>query len=131
MMVSLSQIMLIGAFLAGLAVSSVAHSTYDRLVDDPRIKREARVEGERAERQVWEEARRRAEIRNAQKLAEVQAKINAADRQLQDQRANERRRADAIRHAYEGRTTDGKIDPGPGCDCSQYALPDWVRKELE
>lgn len=127
----ITQLMLAAAFVAGIVAGLGGASIYDRWIDDPAVVRKAREEGARGERLVWEEARRRAEIQNAQKLAAAQAKINAADKQLQDQRANERRRADAIRRAYEGRITDGKIDPAPGCDCSQYALPDWVRKELE
>lgn len=127
----LSQLMLAGAFCAGLATAIVGASAYDRWIDDPAVAREAREAGVNAERQVWEEARRRAEIQKAQKLAEAQAKINAADRRLQNYRASERRRADAIRRAYEERLNDDTSDPVSGCDISQCALPGWVRKELE
>ena len=126
----LSQLMLAGTFVAGVMVSMAGAGVYDRLIDDPAVAREAHAEGELAERQVWEEARRRAEILKAQRLAEAQAKINAADRTLQDYRASERRRADAIRRAYEERISDDKT-AAPGCDFSQCLIPERVRKELE
>ncbi len=90
-----------------------------------------RDEGAFAERKIWEEARRRAEILKAQKLAEAQAKINAADQLLQEYRANDRRRSQAIRRVYEERLSDDTADPVAGCDYSQCPVPDWVRKELE
>jgi hypothetical protein len=126
-----SQIIMAAVFAAGIAAGSAGYSLYDRLIDDPAVRRAGVAHGVQAERLAWQEARNRAEVEKAQRLAEAQAKITAADRALQDQRANERRRADAIRRAYEERKTDDKADPVPGCDCSQYALPDWVRKELE
>lgn len=126
----ISQLLLAGAFAAGVLVSLSGAGLYDRLIDDPAVARAAHAEGERAERQLWEEARRRAEILKSQKLAEAQAKINAADQKLQDYRASERRRADAIRRAYEERISDDKI-AAPGCDFSQCLIPERVRKELE
>lgn len=126
-----SQLMLAVAFVVGCVTALAGASFYDRWIDDPAVAREARQAGVLAERQAWEEARRRAEIQKAQKLAEAQAKINKADQTLQDYRANERRRAEAIRRAYEERLTDETSDPVPGCDCSQHAVPGWVRKELE
>ncbi len=126
----ISQLLLAGAFAAGVLVSLSGAGLYDRLIDDPAVAREAHAKGVLAERQVWEEARRRAEILKAQKLAEAQAKINEADRQLQDYRASERRRADAIRRAYEERISDDKT-AAPGCDFSQCLIPERVRKELE
>ncbi|MGQ2968898.1 MAG: hypothetical protein ACT6RF_09135 [Allorhizobium sp.] len=127
----LTQLLLAGAFVAGLATALSGASVYDRWIDDPAVAREARAEGVLSERQAWEEARRRAEILKAQKLADAQAKIDAADRLLQDQRAQERRRADAIRRAYEEQVNDAKTDPEPGCDLSQCFVPERVRKELE
>ena len=127
----LEKILLAGAFLAGLAAGLGGFSLYDAVIDDPAVARTARAEGVSAERLTWQEARNRAEIEKAQKLAAAQAKINAADKQLQDQRANERQRAEAIRRAYEERATNEKADPKPGCDYSQCVVPAWVRKELE
>ena len=128
---SLNQIVLAAAFAASMATSLGGGSLYDRWIDDPAVAREAREKGAKAERLVWEEARRRAEIQKAQTLAAAQAKINAADKQLQDQRANERRRADAIRRVYEERLSDETADPVAGCNYSQCPVPDRVRKELE
>lgn len=125
-----SQLMLAGAFVAGLATALAGASLYDRWFDDPAVAREAHEAGERAEREIWEEARRKAEALNAQRLAEAQAKINAADQKLQDYRASDRRRADAIRRAYEERISDDKT-AAPGCDYSQCFIPERVRKELE
>lgn len=128
---SFSQLLLAAAFAAGFVTALGGGSLYDRWIDDPAVAREARQAGVLSERQVWEEARRRAEVLKSQKLAEAQAKINAADKKLQEQRVNERRRADAIRRAYEERMTDDKADIVPGCDYRQCSVPDWVRKELE
>lgn len=125
-----SQLMLAGAFIAGLATALTGASLYDRWLDDPAVSREAHEAGERQEREIWEEARRKAEALNAQRLAEAQAKINAADQKLQDYRASDRRRADAIRRAYEERISDDKT-AAPGCDYSQCFIPERVRKELE
>lgn len=131
---SLSQIMLAGAFATGLAISAVGLSAYDRLIDDPAVAREARAEGKAAgvaeERRAWQELRDRAEIEKAQKLAAAQAAINAADQKLADYRASDRRRADAIRRAYQERLSDDTSDAAPGCDCSRFPLPDRVWKEL-
>jgi hypothetical protein len=127
----ISQLMLAGAFAAGLALSLAGSMAWDRFVDDPAVERAARAEGILSERQAWEEARRRAEILKAQKLAEAQAKINAADQKLQDYQSSDRRRADAIRRAYEERLSNEKAEPLAGCDYSQCFVPDWVRKELE
>lgn len=133
-MVSLSQIMLAGAFATGLAISAVGLSAYDRLIDDPAVAREAGAEGKAAgiaeERRAWQELRDRAEIAKAQKLAAAQARINAADQRLADYHASDRRRADAIRRAYEERLTDETTNAGPGCDCSRFPLPDRVWNEL-
>jgi hypothetical protein len=133
-MLSLSQIMLAGAFAAGLAAASVGLSAYDRLFDDPAVALEARAEGKTAgvaeERRAWQELRDRAEIEKAQKLAAAQARINAADQKLADYRASDRRRADAIRRAYQERLSDDTSTAAPGCDCSRFPLPDRVWNEL-
>lgn len=133
-MISLSQIMLAGGFAAGLAVASVGLSAYDRLIDDPAVAREARAEGKAEgvteERRAWQELRDRAEIEKAQKLAAAQATINAADQKLADYQASDRRRADAIRRAYQERLSDDTSTAAPGCDCSRISLPDRVWNEL-
>lgn len=133
-MITFSQIMLAGAFAAGIAVASVALSTYDRLIDDPAVARVARAEGKAAgvaeERRAWQELRDRAEIAKAQKLAAAQASINAADQRLADYQASDRRRADAIRRAYQERLSDDTSTAAPGCDCSRFPLPERVWNEL-
>lgn len=133
-MVLLSQIMLAGAFAAGLAVSAVGLSAYDRLIDDPAVAREARAEGRAEgvaeERRAWQELRDRAEIEKAQKLSAAQARINAADQRLADYQASDRRRADAIRRAYQERLSNDTSDAAPGCDCGRFPLPDRVWNEL-
>lgn len=133
-MISLSQLLIAGAFAAGIAVASVGFSTYDRLIDDPAVARAARAEGKAAgvaeERRAWQELRDRAEIEKAQKLAAAQARINAADQKLADYQTNDRRRADAIRRAYQERLSDDASDAAPGCDCSRFPLPDRVWNEL-
>lgn len=91
---------------------------------------EGRKSGQRAERAIWEEARRKAEALNAQRLADAQAKINQADQELQAQKTNERRRAEAIRRAFEERSSDDETAV-PGCDFSQCLVPDRVRRALE
>lgn len=91
---------------------------------------EGRVAGQRAERAIWEEARRKAEALNAQRLADAQAQINQADRELQAHKTNERRRAEAIRRAFEERSSDDKTAV-PGCDFSRCLVPDRVRRALE
>ena len=99
-MSSFQQILISGAFAAGIAVASVGLSAYDRLIDDPAVAHAARAEGKAAgvaeERRAWQELRDRAEIEKARKLAAAQERINAADQQLADYRASDRRRADAI-----------------------------------
>lgn len=133
-MISFQQIMLAGAFAAGIAVASVGLSAYDRLIDDPAVARAARAEGKAAgeakERRAWQELRDRAEIEKAQKLAAAQAKINAADQRLADYRLTDRRRADAIRRAYQERLSDDTSTAAPDCDCSRFPLPDRVWNEL-
>lgn len=133
-MISLSQLLIAGAFAAGIATASVGLSVYDRLIDDPAVAREAQAEGKAAgvaeERRAWQELRDRAEIEKAQKLSAAQARINAADQRLADYQASDRRRADAIRRAYQERLSDDTSSAAPGCDCSRFPLPDRVWNEL-
>jgi hypothetical protein len=92
---------------------------------------EGKAIGETAERARWEEARKRAEILKSQRLAEAQAKISAADQTLQDFKAKDRRRAEAIQRALSERQDDEQNSGRTGCDLSQCFLPDRVWQELQ
>ncbi len=123
----ISQLMLAGAFAAGMVLSLAGSMAWDRLVDDPAVKRVARAEGILSERQAWEEARRRAEILKAQKLAEAQAKISAAEKTVLDWQINDRRRVESFRAALEEQALEDKAQH---TDRSACALPDRVWNAL-
>ena len=123
----ISQIMMAAAFAAGLAAAVGAGSLYDRWIDDPAVAREAREEGARAERGLWQKEKREAEAAAERRLAESQAKINAADLAVEMWRKTDRLRAAAFEAAMkEQRDEDGKNHTDrSGCD-----LPDRVWEAL-
>lgn len=120
---SFSQIMMAAAFAAGFASGLGLSALYDRVWDDPAVRRAGVAAGEQAERLAWQEARNRAELVQMQRLAAMQAKIDAADRTIADWQINDRRRVESFRAILEEQKRE---DLEKRTDRSACDLPDRV-----
>lgn len=76
----LTNLMMAGAAAIGIAFGITGFAVYDWAIDDPAIRRAAKEDGRVEERQVWEELRRKAEIKAEHDRQKAQDAIDAAER---------------------------------------------------
>lgn len=86
---------------AGIAIGGTLAGVYDALIDDPSIAREARQQGALAERQAWEDLRRRMVTEQERQKAEAQAKIDASEAERLIAELNHQNELESLNEAIE------------------------------
>lgn len=119
----ISKILIVAALITGFTAAAAIGVLYNTYIDNPIVRRMARVDGANDERLKWEELRRRAEIQQSQRIAKMQERIDAADQTLQAYRVNDRLRAQAFEAAIKEQNDENQ---SRGVDLGACDLPDRV-----
>lgn len=124
----INKILIVGALIIGFTTAAAIGVLYNTYIDNPIVRRMAKVDGANEERAEWEELMRIAKVQQEQRLAEMQKKINEADRALQAFRVNDRLRAQAFEAAIKEQNDENQ---NLGVDLSKCDLPDRVWNALK
>lgn len=117
------KILIVVAFVLGFTAAAAIGVLLNTYIDNPIVRRVARTEGAVEERKEWEELLRIAKVQQELRLAEMQEKINEADKALQASRVNDRLRAQAFEAAIKEQNDENQSS---GVDLSVCDLPDRV-----
>lgn len=122
------KILIVVAFILGFTAAAAIGVLYNTYIDNPIVRRMAKVEGANEERAEWEELMRIAKVQQEQRIAEMQEKINEADRALQASRVTDRLRAQAFEAAIKEQNDENQSS---GVDLGRCDLPDRMWKALK